>query len=256
MVSVGLDVGAQSVKVAILDGGEVLALAKAPTGLHPDQEAEKAIERAWERSGLTKSDSAPISVTGGGRKLITRISGTELTVFLSAAGGAFFLFPGARTVLDLGAEEARVVKLDEKGNIRDYVRNDRCAAGAGVFIEAMARALKVSLDDFVGLSFASTKKVPINAQCVIFAESEVVSLIHGGFTREDISKAIHESIAERIVTLIRRIHPEKDVILIGGMANNKAFVQVVEEILKMEVVVPSQPEYTSAIGAAVYGQGG
>ena len=252
MVKLGIDIGAQNVKAVIVDNGRILAFAKVPKGFNPKTSAENVIEQVLQKSGVIRQELSQIIATGSGSDWISDIATTQINDFLSAARGAFFLFPLCRTVIDAGAEEVRVVKLDDKGSIRDYVRNDRCAAGAGVFIEAMARALKVSLDEFVKLPLASTKEVPINAQCCVFAESEVVSLVHSGFVSEDISKAIHDAIAERIAALARRVRLEREVILIGGMGYNISFIRTLERVLDTSIVVPAEPEYVSAIGAAVY----
>ena len=251
MINVGIDVGAESIKVAVANDGKILALAKAAGGFDLKASTEELIEQAFKKAGLARQEGVGMVATGGGRKSISTLTETELVEFIAAAKGAYFFSPRARVVIDIGANEGRAVSLDNEGKVRDFVRNDRCAAGSGTFVEAMARALKVTLDEFIQLSLASTQTVPINAQCVIFAESEVVSLIHSGYTREDIANAIHHAIAERITAMVRRLHIESDVVLIGGVANNIAFVNSLKETLKEDIVVPPEPEYVSAIGAAI-----
>jgi benzoyl-CoA reductase subunit D len=176
----------------------------------------------------------------------------EVDDIQAMAKGAHFFFPNARTVIDVGAEDGRAVKIDENGNPVDFAVNEKCAAGAGVFIEAMARALEVSIEEMGQLSLRSNKGIPLNAQCVIFAESEVVGLIHAKAEKADISKVIHASVAGRIVSMIRRIGVNQDVAMIGGVASNPGFMAAMKRELKVdEIHVPEVPEYGAAVGAAV-----
>jgi benzoyl-CoA reductase subunit D len=155
-------------------------------------------------------------------------------------------------VADVGAEEGQAAKIDEKGNPVDFAINEKCAAGAGVFIEAMARALEVSVEEMGLMGLQSNKKIPMNAQCVVFAESEVVGLIHAKTEKQDISKAIHDAMASRIVSMIRQIGVNKDVAMIGGVGYNPGFVAAMLRELKVEkVFIPDEPEYGAAVGAAV-----
>jgi benzoyl-CoA reductase subunit D len=155
-------------------------------------------------------------------------------------------------VIDVGAEEARAAKIDEKGAPIDFAINEKCAAGAGVFIEAMARALGVSIEEMGPLCLQSDKEIPINGQCVIFAESEVVGLIHAKTDKADISKAIHDSMANRIVSMIRRIGVSKDIVMVGGVGYNSGFMAAMKKELKVDAIyIPDEPEYGSAVGAAI-----
>jgi len=204
-----------------------------------------------QKAKITRDDLKQIRVTGSGRGDVTNITTDEINEIFAAAKGAYFFVPSARIVIDCGAEEVRGVKLDDKGNVKDSAVNERCAAGAGAFIETMAKALEISRDEFVERALRSTNKIPINAQCVIFAESEVVSLIHSGASREDISNAIHDAMAERISSLVMRLGMEKDVVIMGGLADNASFIKSMNRVLKTEVVVPPNPSYLGAIGAVL-----
>jgi len=253
MLNLGIDVGAQTIKLALVSDGKILALGKKVKGFDPGAAAEEAVKEILEKAGVSRQELRRIVATGGGRQSIPTVTTVDVLDIIAAATGVFYFLPSARTVIDIGAEEGKVMKLDDKGNVKDYVRNDKCAAGAGSFIEAMARALKAaSLDEFIQLSLASKNKVSINAQCVVFSESEVVSSIHAGISREDISRAVHEAIAERLSTLIRRIQPEKDVVLIGGLTKNKGFIEALKGLMgSMDIIIPEQSEYISAVGAAI-----
>ena len=251
MITAGIDMGAQNTKVVIVkDDKEILAKGSAVTGFDQIASAEEALEEALRQAGLSRGQLAHIIATGVGRKVAPYTTG-EVTEIGANARGGYFIFPSARVVIDVGAEEGRAVRCDEKGAVKDFAINEKCAAGAGAFIEAMARALETSLERFTTLSLESTKKIPMNAQCVIFAESEVVSLIHAKTPHSDIVKAIHDAIADRVASMARRVGLEKEVVVIGGVAQNKGFIQSLKENLKMDVLIPEDPEYISALGAAL-----
>jgi benzoyl-CoA reductase subunit D len=166
--------------------------------------------------------------------------------------GANFFFPNARTVADVGAEEGRAAKIDENGNPVDFAINEKCAAGAGAFIETMARALEVKIEEMGPLCLKSDKEIPMNAQCVVFAESEVVGLIHAKTDKSDISKAIHDAMASRIASIIRQIGVNEDVAMIGGVGYNPGIVAAMMRELKVEkIYIPDEPEFGAAVGAAV-----
>ncbi|MFX1475772.1 MAG: BadF/BadG/BcrA/BcrD ATPase family protein, partial [Promethearchaeota archaeon] len=144
----------------------------------------------------------------------------------------------------------RAVKCDESGKMIDFVVNERCAAGAGAFVEAMARALEVELEQMGPMSLEASEAVAMNAQCTVFAESEVVSLIHAQTPKSAIARAIHDAIAERVTSMVRRLGVTKDVLLVGGLAHDVGFVHSMKHSLGVEVHTVEFPEYTSALGAA------
>ena len=159
--------------------------------------------------------------------------------------------PSARTVIVVGAEEGRAVKVNEKGNVVDFAINEKCTAGAGTFVEAMARALETQVEKMAELYDQSTKEVDMNAQCAVFAESELVSLVHSQTAKPDIARAVLNAIADRIVSMMRRVGIENDVAAIGGVALNKGFIKAVEEELNIKITVPTDPQFVSAIGVAI-----
>jgi len=155
-------------------------------------------------------------------------------------------------VADVGAEEGRAAKLDERGNSVDFAINEKCAAGAGAFIEAMSRALDTPLEELGPLALTSDSEIPMNAQCTIFAESEVVGLIHANTAKNDISKAIHDAIAGRIVSMIRRIGVNEEIVMLGGVAYNTGFVKAMMTQLNIDKIqIPDDPEFGAAVGAAI-----
>jgi benzoyl-CoA reductase subunit D len=161
------------------------------------------------------------------------------------------LFPTARTVLDVGAEEARAVKCDDKGIMVDFVVNERCAAGAGAFIEAMARALEVKLEEMGPLALKAERASPINASCVIFGESDVVTLIHRQESKPEIARAVFDAMADRVSSMLFRLGVIPDVVLVGGVAKDLGFVASLNRKLGLDVLIPEYPEFAGALGAAI-----
>jgi benzoyl-CoA reductase subunit D len=255
MITAGIDVGAKYVKVVLLDGERIVGRAKALIGFDVGKSVSELFEDVLKKTGTKRSDIKKIVATGLNRESVHSkppINAEEVVSEVVAdATGAFHLVPTAKTVIDIGAEEGRGVKVGEGGKVKDFVINERCAAGAGTFIEAMARALEVKVEDMGPLSLKSTQAIPMNAQCCVFAESEVVSLIHAKVTKEDISKAIHDAIASRISSMILRVGVEKDVVLIGGVALNPGFILPLKKELNADIIVPKDPDYVSALGAAI-----
>ncbi len=254
MTTAGIDCGAKMTKVVLLRDGEVLARDQAITGFDQTVAVDKVMKEVLEQAGMSIDQLDAVGATGTGRKAVP-YDKKEMTEVGAAAKAAVFLYPAARTVVDVGAEEGRGIKCDENGKVIDFAINEKCAAGAGSFTEAMARALEVSLADFGRLSLQSTQAVPMNAQCAVFAESEVVSLVHAKTPKEDIARAVHDAIASRITSMLRRVGIEKEIILLGGLALNPGFVDALKRDLEMEIHIPESPEFACALGAAVAAAG-
>jgi benzoyl-CoA reductase subunit D len=251
MITAGIDVGAKTIKVVVLDNGEPLAKRMVLAGLDTHAALDEVFGAALEDAGgVAVEDIACIMGTGTGRSEVT-IAHDHVTEVSAAAKGAWSLFPSARTVIDVGAEEGRAVRCNEAGRIEDFAVNEKCAAGAGTFTEAMARALEVDLEELGQMSLRSTQAVPMNAQCTVFAESEVVSLVHAKTPKEDISRAVHDAMASRITSMVRKVGFVKDVVLIGGMARNVGFVNSIQRGLETDCLIPDEPEYVGALGAAL-----
>ena len=255
MITVGLDAGSKNTKVCIFDD-KILSTASVLSGFDQEESAEQALNRALDKAGIKREEIKHITATGAGMDAI-KFADSNITTITADARGTYFIFPSVRTIVDIGAEEGRVVKIDEHGKVKDFGINEKCAAGAGAFIEAMSRALEVEIEEMGELSLKSTKQIPMNAQCTIFAESEVVSLIHQKTKKEDIIRAVHDAIADRNTSMLRQIGIEKDVSLIGGMAKNIGFVDAMQRNLGFNLLVPNEivtPEYVSALGAALRAQ--
>jgi benzoyl-CoA reductase subunit D len=250
MITAGIDMGAKYVKVVILKDGEVQSKAMGVTGFEPAAVAAKCLEQAADEAGVEISSIDHITSTGAGRKAAPNIN-SDITDVGAAAKGIQSLMEKVRTVIDIGAEEGRGIKMNGDGKVVDFAVNEKCAAGAGAFAEAMSRALEVSLEEFGQLSLKSDKTIPMNAQCAVFAESEVVSLVHAKTPKHDIARAVHDAIASRIVSMVRRVGIEEEVALVGGVSHNPGFVDALKRGLETKVNVPENPEYIGALGAAI-----
>jgi benzoyl-CoA reductase subunit D len=250
LIAAGIDMGIQSAKVAILKDGILLSKGKAFCGFKPTEAADEAFEEALTSGKLSRNEIQHVTATGAGVNLVSHFDSTISMMGADAQAGVYF-FPSARTVVDVGAEEARAVSCDERGNMLDFVVNSRCAAGAGTFIEAMARALEVKLEEMGHLSIKAEEATPINASCVIFAESDVVSLIHRQKSKEKIARAIYAAMADRISSMMRRLGIKPEVVLVGGVAEDVGFTAALERKLGMKILIPEDPVFAGSIGAAL-----
>ncbi len=250
MNTVGMDLGTQRVKAVILKDGVVSGRGQAFCGFDPTKAAEQAVEEALNKANLQLSDISYFAATGSAMDMAPYANGTVSMMSADAKAGVY-LVPNARTIIDVGAEEARAVKCDEKGIMADFVVNERCAAGAGAFIEAMARALEVKTEDMGPLSLKAERASPINASCVIFGESDVVSLIHRQESKPEIARAVYDAMADRISSMIHRLGINPEVVLVGGVAKDPGFIASLNRKLGMNVTIPENPEYTGALGAAL-----
>jgi benzoyl-CoA reductase subunit D len=251
MITAGIDVGAKTIKVVLLADGQPVVQKIASAGLDTRSALDRVVADAVAAAdGLERDDIDFVVSTGAGRQDVP-FADDQVTEVTAAARGARSLYPNARTVIDVGAEEGRAVRCNEAGGVEDFAVNEKCAAGAGTFTEAMARALEVDLEELGRMSLRSTQAVPMNAQCTVFAESEVVSLLHAKTPKEDISRAVHDAMASRVTSMVRKVGFQKDVVLVGGLAKNAGFVDSLQRGLETEILVPDTAEFVGALGAAL-----
>jgi benzoyl-CoA reductase subunit D len=250
MITAGVDCGAKTVKVVIMKDDKIVAKSLVPAGLDTRAAARQAFEEAIRAAGIANGDIKNIFSTGVGKKEADFATG-EVTEVSADAKGINFLMPNVRTVIDIGAEEGRAVRLDATGKVVDFAINEKCAAGAGTFVEAMARALETTVDEMAGLYNQSTREVAMNAQCAVFAESELVTLVHSQTAKPDIARAVLTALADRVASMMRRVGVENDIAVIGGVALNKGFTAAVEKEMNITLIVPEEPQYVTAIGAAI-----
>jgi benzoyl-CoA reductase subunit D len=250
VITAGIDLGTQSVKAVILKDGEVVSRGQVFSGFDPTKAAEQAVGEALKKAKLSLSNVDHVTATGSGMDMAPNANSTISMMGADAKAGVY-LFPKARTIIDVGAEEARAVRCDDKGIMVDFVVNERCAAGAGTFIEAMARALEVKLKEMGPLSLKAERASPINATCVIFGESDVVTLIHRQESKPEIARAIFDAMADRVSSMVHRLGVNPDVVLVGGVAKDVGFIASLKRKLGVDVLIPEYPECAGALGAAL-----
>lgn len=249
MIIVGIDVGGENAHLVILKGSEILAQGHVATGIKKAETAEKLYDETLKKAELKREDVGKVVATGSAGK---RVSFADRVIPDASADawGVNRLVPSARTIIDVGAEEGRAIKINPEGKVLDFAINEKCAAGTGTFVEAMARALEITVEEMAHISLNSNQSIQMNAQCAVFGESEVVSLIHQKIPKQDIAKAVHDAIAGRIASVARIVGLEKDVVMIGGMAKNVGFVDALKKEASMEIIVPDDPDFVGALGAA------
>ena len=251
MITAGVDAGNKFTKALLLKDDKILSYAMKASGFDQKKAAEDAFNQALFAAGITPEEVDNILATGDGQGEVGFAHGT-VTDVSAAARGVLKIFPSVRTVVDVGEEVVKAIKLDQEGRVTDFAINDKCAAGAGSFLESMSRVLDVQLEEMGLLALSAEKSVPMNAQCAVFAESEVISLIHARVPKPEIAKSIHEAMARRISSMVRRIDLQKEMAMIGGVAKNKGFVAALEEDLDVKILVDDEkPEYLCALGAAL-----
>ncbi|HIE52243.1 MAG TPA: 2-hydroxyglutaryl-CoA dehydratase [Armatimonadetes bacterium] len=251
MITAGVDVGALSTEVVIMgDGGRLLASSILPTGANSERAAERAMREALTQAGLRLENLDRIVATGYGRVRVP-FAHQQVTEITCHARGAVYFFPRTRTVIDVGGQDSKVIRVSPRGKPVDFAMNDKCAAGTGRFLEVMARALEVDLESLGELSAQSRNEITISSMCTVFAESEVVSLIAQGTPKEDIIRGLHNSIADRILTLAHRVGVEREVSMSGGVAKNRGVVRAISEKLGLPLNVPREPQIVGALGAAL-----
>lgn len=245
----GIDVGGKNVHIVISEDGMILSKTTAPSGINKAEAVEKLYNETLQQAGLKREDISRVVATGGSGKLVTFADG-YIPDAVADARGVIKLVPSARTVIDVGAEECRVVRISPEGKVLDFATNGRCAAGTGTFIDTMSRALEITVEKMAKISLESDRSIPINAQCAVFGESEVISLIHQKIAKKDIAHAVHDAIAGRVSSVARIVGTEKDIVMIGVVAMNTGFVDALKRDIKLDVTVPPNPDYVGAIGAA------
>ncbi|MDH4163586.1 MAG: acyl-CoA dehydratase activase [Nitrospirota bacterium] len=249
----GIDMGSTAIKIALMDDeGMPAGRTAAPTGSHFRKNTLAALGLLLEEEGIDRSDVAYVLSTGYGRKLFHDADETVSEITANAAGARAIAGSDAvRTIINIGGQDSKVLLLDADGQVRNFVMNDKCAAGTGRFLEMTARNLGTEVDELGDLHRrCSGAPLPVTSTCTVFAESEIISLLANGHGREEIVAGVHYSIARRIVRLARRIGIEDGVFFDGGPALNSGMVAALEDELMRKVTVPALPQFTTAIGAA------
>lgn len=249
----GIDSGSTSTNAVILNSRkEIIASSVIRTGAKSGESAQRILDEILQKAQLQRSDLSKIVSTGYGRVSIP-FADENVTEISCHGKGAHYLNPQIRTILDIGGQDSKAIHLNEKGDVTDFVMNDKCAAGTGRFLEMMARTLEVDIAELGPLSLKSTENIEISSMCSVFAESEVISLIAQNKETSDIAHGIHMAIAAKAISLMRRVGLEPGYMMTGGVAKNPGVVRVLEEQLKAPLFISDEPEIVGALGAALYG---
>jgi predicted CoA-substrate-specific enzyme activase len=247
----GIDVGSLSADAVILDEtARIRGFAILPTGAHSTDAAEACLALALDKAGITQADLAYIVATGYGRVSVP-FANKRITEISCHGLGAHHLFPDTGTVIDIGGQDSKVIRLDKHGKVVDFSMNDKCAAGTGRFLEVMAERLGVSLDQLGALSQQATREIEISSVCTVFAESEVVSLIARNQPKAEIIRGLHKAIVGRVWSMVKSLGVSGAVTMSGGVAKNQGVVKLMEERLGQTVHIYEEPQIIGALGAAL-----
>jgi predicted CoA-substrate-specific enzyme activase len=251
MIVAGCDVGSLTGKAVILKDGEIIAYSIVPTTPKPEKTAQNAMDGALEMGKLSLKKIDYIIGTGYGRIKIP-FANSEVSELTCHGKGAHSFIPSIRTIIDVGGQDCKVIKVDKNGKILDFAMNDKCAAGTGRFLEVMAKTLELKLEELGPISLQSKNQAKITAQCSVFAETEVVSLMADGVEVADIVAGIHDSIASRIMSLVYRVGLEEDLTITGGVAKNIGVIAYLEKKMGIKPKeLPIDPQLMGALGAAL-----
>ena len=249
----GCDLGSATGKAVIMNDDGIVSWAVVRATMSPEKTARLVLEEALERGGLSSIDDLQYIIgTGYGRQGVSFIK-DNISEITCHAYGAHWLNPNVRTVIDIGGQDCKVISLDDRGKVLEFVMNDKCAAGTGRFFEAMTRAMNCSIEELASLSLESDNPAPITKQCSVFAESEVVTLINNGTNAADVAAGIHDSIARRLYSMVNKVSIEPEIALTGGGAINEALVRSFEKRLGLTIArLPQNPQIAGALGAALF----
>ena len=250
--TMGIDVGSTASKCVILkDGSEIVAKSLVAVGTGTSGPS-RAIAQVLENAGMTREQMDFVLATGYGRNSLDGLADMQMSELSCHAKGAAFLFPNVRTVVDIGGQDVKVIEI-ENGMMKNFVMNDKCAAGTGRFFEAMARSFEMSLPEFSNLSLTAKNVIPITAQCTVFAESEVITLVGEGKPTDEIAAGIEMAVAKRCFVMAKKAGATDSITLTGGCAKNAGLKQAIEHVLKFKVVeLKTDPQLMGALGAAEY----
>lgn len=246
----GIDAGASATKALIVDRkGKVVSYAIVPSGINFKVSSQKALEKVLKSSGLSLKEICYAVSTGYGRALVKAEAHSSEIICVSR--GVHKLLPSVRTIIDVGGQDSKAIRIDEYGRVLNFAMNDKCAAGTGRFLEVMSNLIGKPINELSRLHHKSSKPIRISSTCTVFAESEVISHISQGSKIEDVIAGLHQAIAGRIFNMSSRIGFEKDVAFTGGVAKNEGFVAALSKKTGLTPLLPEEPQTVCALGAAL-----
>lgn len=246
----GVDIGSGNSKGVLTKDGQLSAYHLLPSGINYRATAERLIEELLAKAGLSPEEITCTIATGYGRGSVP-LSNEQVDDIRCCARGINSIFPSARTVIDLQGMSSQVIRLNEKGQVTNFVVSEKCAAGSGRFLDVIANVLRIDLKDIGPLSLKSKNPVTFTTGCAVFGESEAISRVSEGAAKEDILAGVHQALANKVSTLVERVGLEKDCAVSGGGALNLGLIKSVEEKLGAQLLVPPHPQFITALGAAV-----
>ncbi|MGB9857162.1 MAG: acyl-CoA dehydratase activase [Dictyoglomaceae bacterium] len=252
MYFLGVDIGSITTKVVLISKDKkILDYKITKTGIDGNSSAKRLIEEILNFHKISLSDIKRITATGYGRIRVdfTDFTKTEISCH---AKGVNFLFPQARTIIDIGGQDSKAIRIGEKGEVLDFAMNDKCAAGTGRFLEVMSKVLEEDLENFGKIHMNTKEMVEITNICTVFAESEIITLLSEGKDKNSIIKGLNYSVAKRIVSLVKRIGIEKEIVMTGGVAKNEGVRFAIEDLLGLKIYVPQEPQIIGALGASIF----
>jgi len=269
MLTMGIDIGSRSTQCVILEDGQLLTYGNIETGPNSTENSRAAVEAAIHRrdelwgeyrmqlpntdtSHLRIEDMAYIVATGYGR-VVVPFANANITEISCHARGAHWFVPGVSTILDMGGQDCKGIRVNERGEVTKFIMNDKCAGGTGRFMEIIAAIIQLPLPEIGPISLESTKKIPFNTICAVFAKSEAVALMKDGASKADILAGLHEAISARVLALLKRVGIEEKFVITGGIAKNVGVVRKVEDKLGgLKATIPAEPQIAGALGAALF----
>lgn len=251
MFSIGIDVGSVAAKAVVFDGQQIVAHEILPTGWSPRDIGMALFESILKKAQIERQDIKRIVGTGYGRVALPFID-KKVTEITCHGRGAHFLDPNIRTVIDIGGQDSKVIRVDESGNVIDFLMNDKCAAGTGRFLQVMAQVLEIDVSELSYLA-KGVEAQNINSMCTVFAESEIISLMAGGASKESISAGLLQSVCKKTYSLISKLGIVDKVFFSGGVSKNYLLKELLEEKLQVKIMTTNKAQFLGAIGAAVIG---
>ncbi|MDO8687501.1 MAG: acyl-CoA dehydratase activase [Dehalococcoidales bacterium] len=249
----GIDIGSLATKGVITNDGKLQVYYLLPSGGNYSIAVQKVRDELLAKAGLSLGDIASIATTGHGADSVP-FSNQAVADVRCCARGIHHLFPAVRTVIDVQGQSSQVIRLNEKGQVINVVSSEKCASGSGRFLEIIARVLQMELNDIGPLALKSDKPVSFTTGCAVFGESEVISRIAEGISKEDIVAGVHKALADKLSALVDRVGLEKECAISGGGGLNIGLIKKLEQKLGVQLVVPPLPQLTNALGAAVIGE--
>lgn len=251
MIVAGVDVGAKNVSVVILQDSDILSYCILSSGEEGAIASRGAVEEAIKKTDFDFVNLQCVVSTGCGRNSVP-FANRQSAEVVCQARGAFWLFPSTRTVINLGAESSRAIRVGETGRVEAFVKNDMCAAGSGLFLKTMSTVLDVPLELMGELSLKAEGWEEVSSICAVFAESEVISHIHRGVPKDRILAGLHKAVAGRILEILGKVGIKGDVVATGGVAKNVAIINELEKKIGLSIILPPEPQIVGALGAAIF----